>query len=50
MYALFLILSTLFVTFGWTVGAGLLVLSLIAPRMPRRWALGRVRDARDVCS
>jgi O-antigen ligase len=46
MYTLFLILSTLLVVFGWTAGAGLLLLALVAPWIPRRWVWSGVRQIR----
>jgi hypothetical protein len=46
MYAPFLVLSVLIVVCGWTVGVSLLLLSVKAPWIPQRWALGRVSSAR----
>ncbi len=46
MYVLFLIFATLFVVCGWTLGTGLLLLSLAAPRIPRSWVWSGVRHIR----
>ncbi len=46
MYAVVLIIATLFVPLEWTVGFGLILSSAVAPWIPQRWVLSRVQNVR----